>query len=138
MSVSKILCFLAFLLVLSFGAMKSIMAEENAEIFLSVEQEWEYQHLARQIRCLTCEGQSVFESDVPMAKAVKNYLRVSLSNGDEEKKIIAYLTQRYGDAVFFEPKNKSINFLIWFIPLLLFLSGTYSLSLYYIKSDYYG
>jgi cytochrome c-type biogenesis protein CcmH len=96
----------------------------QAEDFvLTSQQETHYQEMTRSLRCLTCEAQSVFESDTPMAIAVKNYVKESLSQNQSEDEIHSYLRDRYGESLFFEPKGSFLTTALWFAPLILFLSG---------------
>lgn len=111
-----------FILVLAFcwGPLSFLQAEE---ILLTSQQETDYQEITRSLRCLTCEAQSVFESDTPMAIAVKNHVKESLLQNQSTEEIHTYLRDRYGETIFFEPKGSLLSSVLWFAPLVLFISG---------------
>lgn len=111
-------------LILIFIAYVSFASSSKAEDFvLTSQQETHYQEITRSLRCLTCEAQSVFESDTPMAIAVKNYVKESLRQNQSEDEIHSYLRDRYGESLFFEPKGSFLTTALWLTPMILFLSG---------------
>ncbi|MBP9693510.1 MAG: cytochrome c-type biogenesis protein CcmH [Alphaproteobacteria bacterium] len=93
------------------------------EALLRSQEEANYQEITRSLRCLTCEAQSVFESDTPMAIAVKNYVKESLLQNQSEEEIHTYLRDLYGETIFFEPKGSFLSSALWLGPLILFVSG---------------
>ena len=52
--------------------------------------------LARQLRCLVCEGQSVAESDSVFAQSIRELIHKKLAEGESSETIQAFLEQRYG------------------------------------------
>lgn len=93
------------------------------EVELTSQQEADYQEITRSLRCLTCEAQSVFESDTAMAIAVKNYVKESLSHHQSAEEIENFLRERYGETIFFEPKGSFLSSALWIAPVILFMSG---------------
>lgn len=124
-----------FFFTLSLGVGISFADEDSEFMYLNMEQEWDYQHLTKNMKCLSCAGQSVFESDVPMVKSIQYYVRKALSDGHSSEDIELSLKEKYGDKIFFEPKTSFIRYGIYLVPLILLLSGTYCLCLFYVKRD---
>jgi len=44
--------------------------------------------------------------------------------GKSDQEIIAFLTDRYGDFVLYNPPVKRITYLLWFGPFILLIAGT--------------
>lgn len=122
----KILLFLCSLLI----CFESFAFEENK---LTRNQQEDYQVISRSLKCLTCMGQSVFESDVPMALAVKAYVKKSLLEGKTKQEIIDNLQQKYGDAILFSPSNHALILMLWLMPFLALIIGFYLIYSVYTK-----
>jgi cytochrome c-type biogenesis protein CcmH len=77
--------------------------------------------LARQLRCLVCQNQSIDDSDAELARDLRQLVRERLVAGDSDEQIIAFLTARYGDFVLLSPPVKPATWGLWFGPLALLL-----------------
>jgi cytochrome c-type biogenesis protein CcmH len=77
--------------------------------------------LARQLRCLVCQNQSIDDSDAELARDLRQIVRERLVAGDSDEQIIAFLTARYGDFVLLSPPVKPATWGLWFGPLALLL-----------------
>ena len=77
------------------------------------------EHLARELRCVVCQGQSVAESNAPLAIDMKAQLREGLAAGRSEDELRAELVQRYGEQVLFRPGLHAGTAALWFGPLAL-------------------
>lgn len=74
--------------------------------------------LSRELRCVTCQSQSIDDSDAPLAKDLRVIVRERLVAGDSDEEIIDYLTARYGDYVRLKPAVRSDTVILWLTPLL--------------------
>ncbi len=89
--------------------------------------EEEMRSLAKELRCLVCQNQTILESDSLMAEDVRNLITKQLKQGKTKKEIKSYLFERYGDFILFKPKFNLSNLVLWISPLLfLFLMVTLS------------
>ena len=89
--------------------------------------EEEMRSLAKELRCLVCQNQTILESDSLMAEDVRNLITKQLKQGKTKKEIKLYLFERYGDFILFKPKFNLSNLVLWISPLLfLFLMVTLS------------
>lgn len=79
--------------------------------------------LAAELRCLVCQNQSLADSHAPLAIDLKNQVREQLAAGRDERQVIDYMTQRYGDFVLYRPPLKPSTVLLWAGPALLLLLG---------------
>ncbi len=106
--------FLRFLCLLSVCACASSAFAKTAE-------EKRFEHLAGNYRCVVCQGQSVLESDSEIAKEFKTLLQQKIDAGQSDAEIDAFFYERYGDFVFFNPKKLIDQFILWAIPMGLFV-----------------
>ncbi len=87
-------------------------------------------HLGADLRCITCQSQSVNDSDAPMAVAVRHVVRSKIQAGWDDPAIIAYLQQRYGTHILMTPPVKGFA-LPWVLPYLLLLASAFVIFLYW-------
>ena len=79
--------------------------------------------ILKNIRCLICQGQSVYDSESDFASSIKLIVEKKINEGSNEEQIYEFLREKYGDWIIFDPKlNKNTN-ILWLLPLLLFLFG---------------
>lgn len=79
--------------------------------------------LMETIRCLTCQSQSVADSDASMAGDMRSEIRRRIAAGEKPKAIRAWLISRYGDWVSYEPTAAPILWPLWGAPILLLIVG---------------
>ena len=77
----------------------------------------------KNLRCLICQGQSVYDSQSDFALSMKTVVKNKLDEGKEEKEIYEYLKNKYGEWIVYEPELNQNTFLLWLIPLILFIFG---------------
>ena len=77
--------------------------------------------LAKQVRCLVCQNQSIFDSDAELAKDLRKIVRERIVSGDSNLAVTEYLVSRYGDFVLLKPPVKPKTYLLWFGPVLIVL-----------------
>ena len=79
--------------------------------------------ITKNLRCLICQGQSVYDSDSEFANSIKSLVAEKLKEGNSEKEIYKYLKARYGDWILYDPEFSKNTYFLWLLPLLLFLFG---------------
>ena len=77
----------------------------------------------KNLRCLICQGQSVYDSQSDFAESMKIVIREKLGEGMSEDQIYFYLKEKYGAWLLYDPELNKNTFLLWSIPLALFLLG---------------
>lgn len=75
--------------------------------------------LAKELRCLVCQNQSIMESDAELARDLRQIVRERVAAGDTDVEIKDYVVERYGDFVLLRPPFKPKTWLLWFGPPLL-------------------
>jgi len=82
----------------------------------------------KNLRCVVCQGQTIYESNSDFALDLKKLVEKKLNNGETEQQIYSYLISRYGDWIVMTPKFNLSNVLLWIIPLGVFLIGLLTIS----------
>lgn len=75
--------------------------------------------LAEDLRCLTCMGQSIADSQSSFSSDMKREIRTMIVAGKSDKEIMEFMVQRYGDFVLYRPPVKNTTWLLWGGPFLL-------------------
>lgn len=73
------------------------------------------------LRCLECQSQSIHDSDSPMAGDMRHQVRIRVAAGENPESIRAWLIERYGDYVSYEPQMSSTTWPLFAVPLLILL-----------------
>ena len=79
--------------------------------------------ITKNLRCLICQGQSVYDSDSEFANSLKLLVRNKLNEGQNEKQIYTYLKNRYGEWIIYDPEFDKNTYFLWLLPILMFLIG---------------
>ena len=79
--------------------------------------------ILKNIRCLICQGQSVYDSESEFASSIKLIVDRKINEGLKEKQIYQFLREKYGDWVIYDPQLNKNTYVLWLLPLLLFLFG---------------
>lgn len=79
--------------------------------------------LMHTIRCLTCQSQSVADSNASMASDMRSEIRERIARGEDPEAIRAWLIERYGDWISYKPTVEPILWPLWAAPVLLLGAG---------------
>ena len=104
--------FLIIFLLIGFSQLKS--DEKNNEL---------KNKILKNIRCLICQGQSVYDSESDFAFSIKSIVSKKIKDGMSEDQVYTFLREKYGDWVIYEPELNKNTYILWLLPLLLFISG---------------
>ncbi len=105
-------------LLLAFSLPALSWAGIEVRQFPNPELESRYQHLIEELRCLVCQNQSLADSNADLAEDLRTEVYRMLLAGKNDKEIIDFLVQRYGDFVLYKPPLKKTTFLLWLGPFL--------------------
>ena len=75
--------------------------------------------LMASLRCLQCQGQSISDSDAPIAGDLRNQVRLRIKAGEDPEAIRTWLIERYGDYVSYAPRVTSLTWPLFAAPLAL-------------------
>lgn len=90
------------------------------------EQEAQAKALMETLRCLTCQSQSVADSDASMAGDVRNVVRQKIKAGEAPEAVRQWLVARYGDWISYDPPAHGSNLILWLLPVALFAIGVWT------------
>ena len=79
--------------------------------------------ISKNLRCLICQGQSVYDSQSEFAISVKDLIKKKIEEGNSDNDIYEYLKNKYGDWIMYEPELDKKTVLLWILPLILFVFG---------------
>ena len=104
--------FMIIFLLIGFFELKS--DEKNSDLT---------NEILKNIRCLICQGQSVYDSESEFASTIKLIVNKKINEGLEEDRIYEFLREKYGDWIIYDPQLNKNTYILWLLPLLLFLLG---------------
>ena len=79
--------------------------------------------ITKNIRCLICQGQSIYDSDSEFAISLKLVVQNKIKQGFTEKQIYDFLSNKYGEWILYDPGFSKNTYFLWLLPLLMFLIG---------------
>lgn len=79
--------------------------------------------ISRQLRCPVCQGETIDDSNAPISRDLRLYLRERLVAGDSDAEVIAAVTDRFGEFVLFAPPARGINWLLYLSGPVMALLG---------------
>ena len=106
---SKFTFVLFFLTIINFN---SVFAETS-----------KINEISKNLRCLICQGQSIYDSNSEFALSIKTLISDKLASGNSEDEIYNFLKTKYGDWIVYEPEFNKYTLVLWILPLFLFIFG---------------
>ena len=92
--------------------------------------------ITKNLRCLICQGQSVYDSDSEFANSLKILVEKKIDEGFDEEQIYDYLKNKYGEWILYDPKFGKSTYFLWLLPILIFMiGGAILLKLFIIKKN---
>ena len=76
------------------------------------------QELNKSIMCPVCPGESIDQSQHPLAVQMRGIVADRLEDGWTAGRINDYFVDRYGPSVLLEPPREGSNILVWIVPPL--------------------
>ena len=111
MKILKLLSII-IIIILNFSYLNS--SENDEELVIKI---------SKNIRCLICQGQSVYDSQADFAVSMKLVIQNKLNEGYSEFEIYEYLKDQYGQWIYYDPELNKNTFFLWLLPILIFLCG---------------
>ncbi len=113
--------------ILSLWLLVSTALAIDVHQFESPEQEALYRQLTEELRCLVCQNQNIADSDADLARDLRNEVAEFVKQGKSGEEITAYLVQRYGDFVRYNPPLRVDTIALWTLPFLMLFIGAFAL-----------
>ena len=111
-----VFCLIQFFSTNSYGV-------DPKEILQNQKQELTARNISKNIRCMICQNQSIDESNAPLAKDLRILIRSKITEGNSDKEIYKFLTDRYGDFILLKPPIKLSTLALWMLPFVFLLIG---------------
>lgn len=74
--------------------------------------------LAKDFACPVCQGQSVAESDVVVARNIRREIRVWIDEGRSDEFIRDQLVDTFGEDIDYTPSSEGVTALVWILPVV--------------------
>jgi cytochrome c-type biogenesis protein CcmH len=110
----------------------SVSAQEAQPLAQDPELEKRLMNLAKELRCLVCQNETLADSQADLAQDLRAQIREQMKAGKSDQEILSYLTDRYGQFVLYRPPVQPTTYLLWFGPFI-FLVGGLTLLFRYVK-----
>lgn len=110
---------LAFALITAPAA----QALDAAEMFDDPAREARAREIGRDLRCLVCQNESIFDSNAGLARDLRVLVRERIDAGDSDAEVIAYIAERFGDFVLLKPRVNGQTLVLWGAPAIFLLLG---------------
>ena len=81
--------------------------------------------LTLELRCMTCQNQSIYDSDAEFSNDIKKIVKQKLQEGESERDIKKFLVERYGEYILFRPLINYNNIFLWSFPFILLIIGLF-------------
>ena len=104
-----------FLIIFLFFGFAELKSDEKNDEFKN--------KVLKNIRCLICQGQSVYDSESNFASSIKLIVYKKINEEFSEEQIYEYLREKYGDWIIYDPEFNKNTYILWLLPVLLFLFG---------------
>ena len=131
--INKTLIIIISICFIQFFSNNSYTVEPD-EVLENQQQELRARNISKNIRCMVCQNQSIDESSAPLAKDLRILIRNKIKQGDKDKEIYKFLSDRYGDFILLNPPFKLGTLVLWFLPFILFMVGVVIVFLHNKKS----
>ena len=83
----------------------------------------ERSEITKNLRCLICQGQSVYDSQSDFALSMKILIQNKIDEGKNDEQIYDFLKSKYGEWIVYDPEINKNTVLLWVLPLILFVFG---------------
>ena len=110
----KVLKILLIIIVFIINFIKVNSAENNDDLVNKI---------SKNIRCLICQGQSIYDSQSDFAVSIKLLINNKIEDGLSETEIYEFLKDKYGEWIIYDTSFNKKTFILWGLPVLLFFLG---------------
>ena len=109
----KIINFL-LIIFLYFSSFVSFSNEKNFDL---------ENKIFKNLRCIICQGQSIYDSQSDFAESMKLVVKQKLNSGMSEEEIYIFFKEQYGEWISYDPAFNTKTYFLWGLPVLIFLLG---------------
>lgn len=110
---------LALMVFLTLGAVA--LGEVAPGTLTDPAQETRARALQKELRCMVCQGESIDESNAPLAADLRALIREHIRAGESDGQIKDYLVARYGDVILMQPPFGAQTYALWLTPFAVLI-----------------
>lgn len=111
------------LLCLALLTATPVFAVQPDEVLSDPVLESRAREMSKLLRCPVCQGETIDESNAPISRDLRLYVRERLVAGDSDAEALSAVTDRFGEFVLFEPPKRGLNWLLWLAGPIMALLG---------------
>lgn len=109
---------------LALVAAQAAWAVQPDEVLADPALESRAREIGQMLRCPVCQGENIDESNAPISRDLRLYVRERLVAGDSDTEVIDAVTERFGEFVLFEPRAEGGNLILyWAGPLMALVAA---------------
>jgi cytochrome c-type biogenesis protein CcmH/NrfF len=105
--------------VLVLGTRSDGAPRSNADRIIAIE---------KTVRCPECRGQSIFESDAPVSKSLREYVATQVAAGRTDDQIRAEVESKFPGTSLLPPSS-GLGALVWIVPVVATIVAAGALAL---------
>ncbi|SDL25435.1 cytochrome c-type biogenesis protein CcmH [Paracoccus chinensis] len=110
--------------MLALVAAQAAWAVQPDEVLADPALEHRAREIGQMLRCPVCQGENIDESNAPISRDLRLYVRERLVAGDSDAQVIDAVTERFGEFVLFEPRAEGGNLILyWAGPLMALVAA---------------
>ena len=110
----KLIKIILLILIFTLSFQKILYANNNSLLVNKI---------SKNLRCLICQGQSVYDSQSDFALSIKILIKNKIEEGKSEEQIYDLLKNKYGEWIVYDPEMNKKTVILWIFPLILFIFG---------------
>lgn len=104
----------------------SAFAIDTGKAFDDPEMQARYERLIAETRCVTCQNQSIKDSNAFIAADLRREIQRLMGEGKSDEEIAEFLVTRYGDFVLYRPRMAGKTMLLWIAPFAFVLFAIFA------------
>lgn len=101
----------------------AVLAVQPDEVLSDPGLEARARQISQKLRCPVCQGENIDESNAPISRDLRLYVRERLVSGDSDNQVIDAVVERFGEFVLFEPRAQGGNWFLWLAGPLMAVLG---------------
>ena len=99
------------------------LAIDTEAAFPDAPRQARYDRWIHELRCVQCQNAAIADSPVGLASDLRRQVREMIAAGQTDEQIKAFMTERYGDFVLYDPPLTARTYFLWAAPALFLLVG---------------
>jgi cytochrome c-type biogenesis protein CcmH len=90
------------------------------------------QHIAGQLRCPVCEGETVADSNALISQDIRGVIQQQVAAGVPDSQIMAFIVHQYPGTLLIPPA-KGVGIIVWALPVLAFVAAAAALTAAFVR-----